>query len=716
MARLAPVEAGNAPPPGERTPAGWAQFWQKELDAAQRRLRTFTRQGNGVVDRFRNVRSGLGDTPDFDALYPSSGLASLNLFWSNITTLQAMLYGSTPQIDVSREHHDPDDDDARVAALLFQRILQADIENSGDDFPTALKAALQDRLLPGLGVCRVSYELNETPDGQMDSEKACVDYVHWQDFTWGWGRTWSEIPWLGFRSWLTKEEATERFSDKVANQLEYQNQIPGGDNTDGTATDTDQRNNVQKAEIWEFWHKADKKVYYYSSGCPLILDAVTDPLQLDGFWPVPRPMTANLTTTLFVPKADYCMAQDLYNEIDILQARISNITRAVKVVGVYDQSAGESVGRMLQEGAENQLIPVENWAMFAEKGALKGTIDWFPVETVVATLNTLIAIRDQTITLLHEVTGMSDLLRGGSTDQYTSDGTNQLKAKFGSIRVQALQDEFARFASDLDALKAEVISKHYNPQSIAVQASANYLPEPDRPRIPAAIMLMKSPDVKWRVDIRPESIAMLDYAQLKSERTEFLTAMATYIQSAGSMVQAVPGSMPVLLEFMKFAMAGFKGSNYLEGILDQAIDMAKKMPPPGQDDGAAQAEQMRIQAEMQKIQAKSQADLQLVAAKQQAEMQKLQMDGMNDLRAIQAKAQADNQKILEDLRADMQVIAAKLAADLQVERAQSTFAVAEQQTEHANNLQLEDTQHRNALAQTRAQGAVQHERMEGGED
>lgn len=713
MARLAPVDADNSPPKGQRTPAGWAQFWQKELDAAQRRLRGFTRQGNGVVDRFRNVRNGLGDAADFDGLYPTSGLASLNLFWSNITTLQSMLYGSTPQIDVSREHHDPDDDDARVAALLFQRILQADIENSGDDFPTALKAALQDRLLPGLGVCRVSYELY-APDNQIASEKACIDYVHWQDFAWGWGRTWSEIPWLGFRSWLTKDEATERFGAKIANNLEYQNQLPAGDNSqrDGTTVDSDQRNNVQKAEIWEFWHKIDKKVYYYSYGVELILDVTDDPLQLDGFWPVPRPMTANLTTSLFVPKADYCMAQDLYNEIDVLQARISNITRAVKVVGVYDQSAGDSVGRMLQEGSENQLIPVESWAMFAEKGGLKGSIDWFPVEDVVNTLNTLIAIRDQTITLLHEVTGMSDLLRGGSTDQYTSDGTNQLKAKFGSIRVQALQDEFARFASDLDALKAEVISKHYSETAILRQSSAQYLPEPDRPRIPAAVQLMKSPDIKWRVDIRPESIAMLDYAQLKSERTEFLTAMATYIQSANSMVTAVPGSLPILMEFMKFAMAGFKGSNYLEGILDQAIDAAKKAPPTNKNDGAAQAEKMRAEADMAKIQAKLAADMQVINAKQQAEMQKLQLDGQNNLREILAKSEGDQQKILTDLRADMQVIAAKLKADLQVEQAQSTYAIAEQQTEHANAMQLEATQHRDALQQTRAQAAARPESAE----
>lgn len=710
MGQLQVVDTGNQPPKGQRTPTGWAKFWQTEIDAAQKRLRIFTKQGNGVVARFRNETDGgmIGGI-DPGSVYSTSGPASLNLFWSNIVTLQSMLYGSTPQIDVAREHHDPNDDDARVACLMYQRILQADVEASGEDFPTALKAALQDRLLPGLGQCRVSYDLKTTPEAdgqpsQIKYEYACTDYVHWQDFLWGWGRTWSEIPWLGYRSWLTKDEVKERFPEVKADELMYINQLPGGDNQNdngGTSTDSDQRNNVQKAEIWELWNKADKTVYYYSPGVDIILDATPDPLQLQGFWPSPRPMAANLTTTLFVPKADYCMAQDLYNEIDVLQARIANITRAVKVVGVYNASANDSVGRMLQEGAENQMIPVENWAMFGEGGALKGNIDWFPVETIVDTLNTLIQVRDQTIALLHEVTGMSDLIRGGSTDQYTSDGTNQLKAKFGSIRVQAVQDEFARFASDLEALKAEVISKHYSPQAILTQASAQYLPEPDRPRIPAAIALMKSPDVKWRVDIRPESIAMIDYAQLKSERTEYLTAMATFIQSANSMVQAVPGSLPVLLEFMKFGMAGFKGSNYLEGILDQAIDEAKKAPPKQEDDGTA-AEQVRMQGEMQKLQMKLQGDMQIIQAKQQAEMQKLQLDGQNNVREIMAKAQADNQKIMTDLQADLKVISAKLAADLQVEQAQSTYAIAEQQTEHANAMQLQNTEHADTMQQIKA--------------
>ena len=439
-------------------------------------------------------------------------------------------------------------------------------------------------------------------------------------------------------------------------------------------------------------------MFWYSKGCDYVLDSKDDPLELEGFWPSPMPMVANVTTSLFMPKADYLLSQDLYNEIDILQSRISIITRAVKVVGVYDKSATTSVGRMLKEGVENDLIPVDNWAMFADKGGLQGSIQWFPVQEVVGVLTVLQGLLSKTIDLLYQVTGMSDIMRGANTDQYTSDGTNQLKAKFGSIRVQALQDDFARFASDLEALKAEVISKHFSPASIVTQSAAQFLPEPDKPKIGPALELMQSPDVRWRVDIRPESIAMLDYAQLKQEKTEYLGAVANYLQSATSMAKEVPESLPILLEMLKWGMTGFKGSNYMEGILDTAIEGAKKAPPKGQDDGKAQAMQMQQQMvqmqhqlKMQEIQAKAQSDMQVFQAKMQGEIQKIQADTQGNMAEQQQKSDSDQQKVIADLQADLAVIQAKLDADLAREEAQSTMAIAEETTQHQNQL-IENSQ------------------------
>lgn len=718
MAEIIPIDAQGEPE--EKTPVGWHRYWLAEKEAADKRLKEYIRQGNAVVSRFLDERQSATD-------YKGSGdvPSRLNLFWKNVKTTQDMLFGSTPSVDVSREHQDPDDDVARVAAVLYQRILESDM--ASDDTPDALRAALQDRLLPGMGVCRIRYDMktqmvdvtNELTGmteqvEQIAYESAPVDYVHWQDFRWGWGRTWAELEWIGFRSWLSKPEAINRFGQKKADSLEYKNQLPSGDQKNSDNLDSDQKNNVQKAEIWEFWCKKEKRVYWFNQGAQMILDSEEDPLKLDGFWPVPRPLIANLTTTLMVPRADYIFAQDLYCEIDVLQTRISAITRAIKVVGLYDKGAGDSVGRMLTEGLENQLIPVDNWAMFSEKGGLQGSIQWFPVQEVTSTLATLQQIQDQKVAQLNEVTGMSEIMRGSAGGQYTAAASNQLSAKFGSINIQALQDEFARFASDCEALKAEVISKHFSPQSIVKQSNAMYIPAPDRDKIQPAIMLMQSPDIRWRVSIRPESIAMIDYASIKQESTDFLTAMATYIQSAQAAAKSMPGSIPVLMELMKWGMRGFKGTDYLEGIMDQAIDMAKNAPP--EKDNSQEMQQQAIQAEMQKIQAKSQADLQAIQAKSQAELQKIQMDSQANLAEQNAKNQGDMQKIIADLRADMQIIAAKLDADLQREAAQSEFAVAEVKVGHKANMIEMGTEHEYALEQIEEQNEYEEDDMEEDDD
>ncbi len=696
-----------------KSPAQHHRHWVKEIDAAERRLRKYKKQGNQVVKRYIDERDQGANASYFEG-YRGDAPSRLNLFHKNVSTTLAMLYGNTPKIDVSREHHDPDDDIARVASLLYQRILMTDVEPSGEDLSTVLKASLQDRLLPGMGCARVRYEMAtmtqtvtnpETMQNEeievLEYEDAPIDYIHWQDVMWGWGRTWKEIPWWSFRNWLTKDEVKERFGTEVARNIEYKNQTPQGDSNRDEGTNPDEKDNVEKAEIWEIWNKKDKKVYWFSKGSEAILDIKDDPLGLDGFWPMPRPMMANYTTTLFVPKADFVLAQDLYNEIDELQSRISTITRAIKVVGVYDKAAGDSVGRMLKEGVENDLIPVDNWAMFAEKGGLQGSVQWFPVEVIVGTLQVLQQVQQVKTEQLYEITGMSDIMRGGNTDQYTSGGTQSLKAKMGSIGIQALQEEFARFASDLEGLKAEVISKHFSKETIVKQSNAGFLPEADKPKVAEALVLMTSPGIKWRVNIKPESIAMIDYAQIKSERSEFLMAMSQYIQSASSAAESIPGSLPILLELMKWAMAGFKGSDYLEGTFDQAIEAAKKMPPPGEkgDDkaGAEQAklqlEQMKQQGaaakqqgEIQKISIKAQADMTVQKAKIQTEIAKMDADTERDLTMEQTRSMSRLREIAADLEANIQQIQANLDANLQVEQAQAQFNLVEEDESHTNKM------------------------------
>ena len=121
---------------------------------------------------------------------------------------------------MSRRFDDPNDDTGRVASMIMERLLNNDIQENGEEFECTLKASLQDRLLPGLGVARVRYSIetkvDETGQEVMDTEDVPVDYYHWRDVAWGWGRKFTDLPWIAFRTWVKKDEVRERWGDEAA--------------------------------------------------------------------------------------------------------------------------------------------------------------------------------------------------------------------------------------------------------------------------------------------------------------------------------------------------------------------------------------------------------------------------------------------------------------------------------------------------------------------
>jgi len=654
--------------------------WSIEILAAQERQKQFWKDGSKVLSRFLDDRN---DSQNLETSLTGDNPFRLNLYHANVTTLMAMLYGRVPETDVSRRWGDPNDDVARISAEILQRLINISVQEPGSNDADLLRSCLQDYLLPGLGQMRVKYEFEKEtvqqrvqsidpitgmPTIEMVEEEVISDessplvYVHWRDFMWGYARTWSTVPWVGFTIYMTKPEAVERFGNDIANQLSYMKKPAGHKDDDSSSVETD--DTWYKAELVEIWEKSTRKVYWWAKGISKMLDQRDDPLKLQGFFPCPPPMAANCTTTMFLPKSDFKMAQDLYNQIDVLQTRIGIITKAVKVVGVYDQNS-EGVVRMMNEGVENDLIPVDNWAMFADKGGLQGQIDWLPLETIVNALATLEGLRNTQIQLLYQITGMSDILRGQS-EQYAGVGQEQLKAKFASIRVQYLQDEFARFASDVMSIRAEIIRKHYEPESIYVQSNAQYLMD-DPQAVQEGIAFLKDPNnnLLWKVEIKPESVAMIDYAQLKAERTEYLTAVATFLQSATTMGNVAPEAIPALLEMLKWGLAGFKGGQQIEGVIDRAIkDISEQAKNPPQE---------QPNPKIQEIQAKAQAE-------QQKQMQKSQDEMM---------------KMLNQHKAKLMEVAAENKADLSVEQAQAFYNILEHEVKFDFDSQLKDMERRN---------------------
>jgi len=363
---------------------------------------------------------------------------------------------------------------------------------------------------------------------------------------------------------------------------------------------------------------------------------------LIDFFPCPKPLIASPPTSKFLPLPDYYIAQDQYMEMDILYARINLIIEAVKVAGVYD-SASPELQRMLG-GTENKLIPVDNWAMFAEKGGVKGTIDWFPVDQITSVLQQLIATYDFMKNQLFEVTGMADIVRG-STNQYETAAAQQIKAQFASVRMNAYQRDVSFFVRDILRIMGELMVQMYSDQKL--QAIVGTIPEPDMAFVQQAMTVLRSDFLlKYNIDIETDSLTQADWGLQQTQRMEFVSTLSQFIQGAMTVVESVPAMGPLMLEIIKFASVGFKGSSELEGMIDAAIkaatEAANQPPPPSPEQQKMEAEQKRAETEMAMEQQRDQSKLQLEQQKAQATM------------ALEAQRQA----------AELEFMAAKNTAEL----------------------------------------------------
>jgi len=683
----------------KNTPTGWYKRWATEMVAADKRIRKWHRQSDKIQARYAD-RRGMQGSQGYATDEVSAGNRQfrVNLFNSNVNTLRSMLYGSTPKVDVNRRFADADDDAARVGSLMLNRLLNTSIEASGDDYKSSLQYALDDRLLPGLGIARVRYDVEiekihhkeiigddnivqaeAYTEEKVLSESAPVDYVHWDDFRWGWARTWSEVPWIAFRSFLTKDQATKRFGKEMSEQLSYKNKSIH-DLVDKRLSADETADAWDRAEVWEIWNKTNKTVFWWSKNFERILDQKKDPLKLYGFWPVPEPMLANCVSNLLLPQPDFAIAQDLYNEVDELETRIGIITTAVRVVGVYDE-ANDGVKRMLEEGFENDLIPMKNWAQFAEKGGMNGSVDWLPIEIIVNALEKLTQQRTDAMSLLYEVTGMADIVRGASGPSRETAAASQGKKTFASVRVQHLQEDFARFASDLMVLKAEIICKHFEEKTIIEDSNIMRTPDgQNKELIQSAIKLLKEPEeAAWRIEVRPETIAMVDYDKMRQERGEFIQSVATFLQSASPLIELAPDSMPTLITMLKWAVAGFKGSREIEGTLDQAIEQMQKAAQEAKENPPEEPpspEEIKAAAEAKKAQ-----DAQELEA----------LKHQNAMEMEQAKFQLDTKEILAELQAQLKVIQAEMMAAIQGEVAQGEAAMVQDDHSTANKIKVKKT-------------------------
>jgi len=630
--------------------------------------------------------------------------ARFNILWSNVQTIRPAIFARLPRPDVSRRFRD-NDPVGRVASMMLERALEYEVEHY-HDYRSAMDNAVLDRLLGGRGTAWVRYEphivaeqndLNSGLAGQdvgngvqitedadeaetenaelvesqerIEYECAPVDYVHWRDFGHTVARTWEEVTAVWRKVYMSRQALIDRFGEEVGSKIPLDTKPE----SDKWATKQMTVEHYQ-ACIYEIWDKEQGKVFWVSKSMGEILDEKDDPLQLEGFFPCPKPMYATLTTDSLEPVPDFVLYQDQAKQLDTLADRIDGFINALKVRGVYD-AAEPALSRLFSEGENNTLIPVKNWAAFAEKQGMKGAIDLVDITPIAQALTMCYQAMEQVKGQIYEIMGIADIQRG-QTDPNETLGAQIIKSNNAAGRLKTMQHAVVDFATELLSIKAQIICRHFTDDTIVKISGAMQLSPQDQQLVPQALQLLKDEPAKnFRIEVTSDSMIYQDEQQEKQDRVEFLTAVSQFMNQALPVATQAPELTPLLMEMLKFGVTAFKAGKGMEGLIDETADdfrnKAKAMegqpkPPPVEIQKLqmqSQMEQQKMAAETQAKQAEAQITAQLEQQKMAAQIEFEKAKQEYQAQENQLKFQLEEQRNTQDREMEMKLAQMKMMTE-----------------------------------------------------
>ena len=112
----------------------------------------------------------------------------------------------------------------------------------------------------------------------------------------------------------------------------------------------------------------------------------------------------------------------------------------------------------------------------------------------------------------------------------------------------------------------------------------------------------------FRIDIETDSTIQGDPAEEKQARTEFVTEVTKFIETAAQVTQGIPEFAPLAAKMLQFAVRGFRVGRDLEAAIEEFADKAEldakqkalQPPPPNPEQIKAQTEMMKAQSEIQR--------------------------------------------------------------------------------------------------------------------
>lgn len=663
---MTPEEASDA-----KSAREFVAQWVQAIDAAREEEKDWRNAAGDAMKMFRAAKD--------------SKAQKFNIFHSNIEIIVPSVFNSMPVPDVRRRFGDADPIGKAVSQILERSLsFTADVGR----YDAKIRLAVYDSAIAGRGLTRTRYVPTIKMDPVLRVERIVgealeTEFVPYKRFIRGPGATWDDVPWIAFEHFLPREEIA-KLNQALADKIPLNHSAVGKDGDAQRAADKTPAR-FRRGRVYEIWDKTKREVIFIAPDYeaePVKVEP--DPLELSDFWPIPEPMQSIASVDSLVPICPMSVFESLLADLDDISKRIAKLVKQLRVRGGYVGSTLDV--KTMIEADDGDMIPLQGAEVMLQSGTfnINNLLTWFPMEPTILALRELMAQREAVKATIYEVTGIADIIRGASDPRETL-GAQNLKAQFGSVRIRSLQAEVARYIRDDFRIKAELMAKRFQPQTLLdmtgmvlltneqkAQAQQLMQADPQRaqqlaaqnpkiaeamnePSLDEVMELLRSDRMRgYRIDIETDSTIQGDMSKFQAEMAAFLGGTGQYLQAIGPMVEqgAVPAEAAIKL-YTGFAR-NFRLGKSAEDALDRLADSAAEGGQNPQADKAAQEQQGKqaeLQAKTETEQAKIQAKAELSAREMEmtAEIERLKIQ-LKQYEADQKDARERDAMALEDDR------------------------------------------------------------------
>lgn len=533
--------------------------------------------------------------------------SDFNIFWSNIQIMKGALFSSTPKPEVRRRNRETQGP-AKQAATLIERALDFQVDSS--DFVGTYERVVQDFCVAAMGIPRVRYkaEIREAIDkftGEsvevISGQSTCIEYHPWKDFHWQPCKSWEKCDWIAFDYMKSKKDVRKEYGV--------------------VAEECDSEEGESRVKVTEILHRSSRSRIVICDQFKAPLDISEDELNLKDFFPIPKPLMANISGKL-IPKPDYFYYKKKAKAINVLSKRLDSIEAAIKDVGIYAGELTELAS--LESRADGAMVPVEDFLGLTDgTGDLNKMIAKLPIQHTMVVAEALSRRLDERKEEIYEITGLSDIMRGATQASETAKAQD-IKAQFGSVRLRSKQSAVAVCVRDIFRIMAEIIGEHFEPDILTKMTGIEATPD---------VMAILKDDLmrNFSIDVETESTIQRDEQQEIRQRLEGLKVASDYIQ--GLLPAMTQGQVPFELgkEMILLSIRGFKYGGNLEDMIAQ-LDQQNVI-------GGLQLQVQQMGQQMQELQGQLAKVNQVDAANTMADTAKKQAE------AAKTGAEAEEQNI-----------------------------------------------------------------------